>query len=392
MRVPRAAGTAFALGVLAITAAVAAVEAPNGSPLTWEQWHSEPGVVDVAGPLSGGAIVVAAGRHLLRLTPGAVQSELSAAYATTPFAPPTGSEPYIALAQGESTGASCAFPRDTVFAIRPTTPSSVISIGPSGVVRTFVTLSGVGSLNGITFDTTGRFGYRLLVSGSLAGEHEAVVAVDCRGVATTLTRTAPRFEGGLTVAPASFAKFGGDLIAPDEISGRVLAIDAGGNATLIADSGVPSGGDTGVEGVAFVPPGFLAGGAAYTADRGTAGSPHPGTDTLLRLSASAFGAAGVHTGDMLLTTEASDRIVDIECGSSCTARTLGMGAAAAHGEGHLLLVAGNPHAKAPAVPSSSAAGPSGLIIAAVGALAAGAAAVITRVMVLRRRLEAGSTR
>jgi len=36
---------------------------------------------------------------------------------------------------------------------------------------------------------------------------------------------------------------------------------------------------------------------------------------------------------MLLTTEASDRIVDIECSSSCTARTLSIGAAAAHGEG-----------------------------------------------------------
>jgi len=381
----RAVGTAVALGLLGATIAVAAVAAANGGPLTWEQWHSAPGVVDVAGPLSSGAIAIAAGTHLFRVTPGGVQSELSPTYAAPPFAPPAGSEPYIATSQAESSNASCAFPRDTVFAIRPSKPGSVISVGPGGDVRTFVTLPAAGSLNGITFDTAGRFDHRLLVTGRIAGQHEAVVAVDCRGAATTLTNMAPRFEGGLTVAPASFTRFPGDLVAADEVSGRVLAIDPAGKAALIADSRVPSGGDTGVEGVTFVPPGFLAGGEAYTADRGTPGSPHRGTDTLLRLPASAFAAAGVHSGDMLLTTEASDRIVDIACDGSCSERVLGMGSAAAHGEGHLLLVADNPYARAPAIPSTRASGLSGLVIAILAVLAVAAAAGATRVFVLRNR-------
>jgi len=327
-----------------LAAATAAISSPAvaSTALTWEQWHSDPAVVDVAGPLSSGDLVVAAGPHLYRVGQDGAQSDLSPQYAAPPFTPPPGAEAYIAVVPSDPTGAWFGFTSDTVFAIRPAAPSAVIGIAPSGKPATFATLPQAGALNGITLDTSGRFGHRLLVSGSLPGGHTAVVTLDARGNQTTLTTTAPVFEGGLSVAPMSFPKFGGDLIAPDELSGRVLAIDPTGATSLVANSGAPAGQDTGVEGAAFVPSGFLAAGTAYTADRATANNPHPGTDTLLRLQGAAFAAAGVREGDLLLVTEASDRIVDVHCAPDCAAQTIGMGQPVAHGEGHLLLVAGTP--------------------------------------------------
>ena len=335
------------LVLLSLLAAATALTPPSRAvaavtPLVWEQWHPDPAVVDVAGPLSSGDVVVAAGPHLFRVGRDGTQSELSPQYAAPPFAPPSGAEAYIALVPSDPTGKWFGFISDTIFAIRPGTPSAVIRIAPGGKPSTFATLPQAGGLNGITLDTAGRFGHRLLVSGALPSGHSAVVAIDADGNRSTLTVTAPVFEGGLTVAPLSFPKFGGDLIAPDELTGRVLAIDPTGAATLVANSNAPAGGDTGVEGAAFVPSGFLTAGTAYTADRSTPGNPHPGTDTLLRLQGAAFAAAGALEGDMLLITEASDRIVDIRCTPDCTAQTIGMGQSVAHGEGHLLLVAGTP--------------------------------------------------
>jgi hypothetical protein len=334
--------TVASLSVLAAATAGISSPAVASTALTWEQWHPDPAVVDVAGPLSSGDLVVAAGPHLYRVGQGGSQSDLSPQYAAAPFAPSPGAEAYIAVVPSDPSGSWFGFKTDTIFAIRPGSPSAVIRIAPGGKPSIFETLPQVGTLNGIALDTTGRFGHRLLVSGSLPGGHTAVVALDADANQSTLTITAPVFEGGLTVAPLSFPKFGGDLIAPDELSGRVLAIDPTGATSLVANSGAPAGPDTGVEGAAFVPSGFLTAGTAYTADRATANNPHPGTDTLLRLQGPAFATAGVREGDLLLVTEASDRIVDIRCAPDCTAQTIGMGQSVAHGEGHLLLVSGPP--------------------------------------------------
>jgi hypothetical protein len=345
----------FAVPAFLALASLQPAHAQN-SRVVWEQWHVDAGVVDVAGPLSNGQLVVAAGPHLYAVTRDGVQTELSPAYATPPYAPPAGAEAYIAVATTEVTGGPCGFVRDTVFAIRPGGPAEVIAIDPGGAPRIFAALPDAGSLNGITFDTTGSFGRRLLVTGGLPGSHTAVVAVDCHGSVETLTRTAPQLEGGITVAPASFGSFGGDLIAPDELSGRVLAIGPTGGTQVVVASNVPSGPDIGVESAGFVPPGFLAGGAAYTADRSTPGNPHPGTDHVLRLSAAALADVGVREGDLLLATEGSDVVVDVRCQAACRARDVGMGATAAHGEGHVLVVADRPGAtpaagSPPAVPS-----------------------------------------
>jgi len=65
----------------------------------------------------------------------------------------------------------------------------------------------------------------------------------------------------------SFGRYGGDLVAPGETSGRVFAIGPDGSVVTLVVSSLPHGGDIGVESAGFVPPGFSADGAAYLADR-----------------------------------------------------------------------------------------------------------------------------
>src|SRR5205807_9941721 len=68
------------------------------------------------------------------------------------------------------------------------------------------------------------------------------------------------------VAPATFGRYGGDLVAPDEKTGRIVAIDPGGHAVTVVESHLPAGSDIGVESAAFVPPGLDQTNAAYLAD------------------------------------------------------------------------------------------------------------------------------
>ena len=63
-----------------------------------------------------------------------------------------------------------------------------------------------------------------------------VFGIDCRGRVQTISSDAPPVEGGIAVAPKSFGRFAGDLIAPDELSGRIWAIGPDGNARLVARS------------------------------------------------------------------------------------------------------------------------------------------------------------
>jgi len=107
----------------------------------------------------------------------------------------------------------------------------------------------------------------------------------------------------------SFGRYGGDLVAPGETSGRVFAIGPDGSVVTLVVSGLPHGGDIGVESAGFVPPGFSAGGAAYLADRFSKGNRHPGTDSILRLPGQELISAGVRAGDLLVATEASARTI-----------------------------------------------------------------------------------
>jgi hypothetical protein len=41
-----------------------------------------------------------------------------------------------------------------------------------------------------------------------------VLAIDCAGGVRAITSHAPAMEGGIAVAPTSFGRYGGDLVAP----------------------------------------------------------------------------------------------------------------------------------------------------------------------------------
>jgi hypothetical protein len=309
--------------------------------LAWEQWQRVAGVFDVTGPLPGGALLLATGRGLFELSPGGALSPVSAGYT-----PSAGAEAYIALSSGLAVpGAGCSFPDHTVYLLQTAAPPAVLADDlASGVISTLAPIAGVDTLSGIAFDRSGRFGDRLLVIGPHSGA-TVVDAIDCRGRVTPVTTSAPRMEGGMAVAPPTFGAYGGDLVVPDELSGNIIAVTAEGTTLVIARAGPPIGPDVGAESAGFVPTGFFGGGWAYLADRATAGNAHPGTDTLLRLSAAALRDQGVAEGDLLVAGEGGGATIAVHCaadGSCSGARRIGLASEQAHVEGHLLLVADRP--------------------------------------------------
>lgn len=324
----RTAGPLLLFGLILVAALPAAATGP-----TWEHWQNIPGIFDVAGPRTDGSLVVAGSAKLYLVDPaGAV-----IAFARGPqgYADDAGAEAYLTVSSGHKvTGAGCSFIADDVFVLRVHSPLGITRIDAQGNATPFATVTGVDSLNGITFDTTGKFGFRLLVSGPSKGK-TLIAAIDCASAVELITNAAPVLEGGLAVAPAGFGAFGGDLIAPDELSGKIYAIGPDGAVSVVAASGLPAGPDTGVEGVAFVPPGLTRGGELYYSDRSTAGNPHPGTDSLLRLSSSDLVAAGVHDGDLLAATEGGATMIAVSCQATCQVATVVGSPSTSHGEGHI---------------------------------------------------------
>jgi hypothetical protein len=318
------------LAVLAWSTASASGAAPRQR---WLRFRHVAGVVDLAGARADGRLVVAAGARLLSLRPGYALHQAAPAYVAG------SGEPYVALVGGARVpGAGCGFAAGDVYALDLDAGPSVVRVAADGATSTLAALPGLGLLDGIAYDATGRFGHRLLVTATDAGR-TTVVELDCRGRVRELTRAAPPLEGGIVVAPASFGAFAGDLIAPDELSGRILAVAPDGRLRVVAESGLPSGGDVGVESAGFVPAGIGSGWAAYLADRGTPGNPHPGTDSLLRLSASALARAGVRAGDLLVASEGGAATVAVRCAARCSVRWVADGPAVAHAEGHIVFAA-----------------------------------------------------
>jgi hypothetical protein len=364
---------ASAVVLTAIQLLVPTAAATHGR-LAWSTRLHVTGVVDVSAPRSDGRLVVSSGSQLWLLdrTTGALTP-----FAAGPEGYPggAGEEPYLALSTGLRVPAAlCAFAPDELYVIQQAT-RQVLRLDTAGVSHVFATIDGVDSLGGIAFDTTGRFGGRLLVIGP-SSDATAVVAIDCRGVIEHITDRGPVMEGGIAVAPAGFGAFGGDLIAADELSGQILAVRPDGSSAVVARSGLPSGGDIGVEGVGFVPPGFGAGGTAYFADHSTPGSPHPGTDALLQLDARDLGAAGVRDGDLLAATEGGARTIAVRCRSSCTVSEIAAGPVQAHGEGHVMVVADHLVPAAAPLPEASDLGAVARTPAQVTRVAVGAAAVL----------------
>jgi len=332
----------------------------QSTPVTWESWLHLPGVFDLQGPRQSDGRLVAGVLGNLKLVgiEGGV-TDFAPSY-NVPIAP----ESYIALSPGGAVeGTDCRFTADDVFALqqkRLVDPKAeaqgITRISADGAtVAPFATIDGTSSLNGIVFDTGGRFDHRLLVTGIMLpagaqagqpappGSRTQVFAVDCHGTVTKIgAPVATSLEGGIAIAPAGFGSFGGDLIAPNENDGAVYAVTPDGQLQKIVDSGLPAGGDTGVESLGFIPPS----GASHVlvSDRGTPGSPHPGTETVLRLLEPALDTAGVRPGDLIVATEAGGTTQVVHCASTCSARTIATGPAPGHIEGHILTIA-NPAKK-----------------------------------------------
>lgn len=266
------------------------------------------------------------------MTPSGITSDFAPGYAVG-----DGPEEYIALSPGLAVdGAGCQFARDEVLALDLGNPLGVRQISPDGQVSHLATVAGVSGLTGITLDTEGRFGHRLLVVGPTTAGKTGVFAIDCSGAVQAIGEVATPLEGGIAVAPPDFGAYGGQLIAADETGGSIYAVSPTGRLSTVVASGLPAGGDIGVESVGFVPP--TGADAAYLADRGTPGNPHPGTDSVLRLEGAAITGAGVVPGDLLVATEGGATVVDVSCRPGCTARVAATGPADAHAEGRLLIL------------------------------------------------------
>lgn len=295
----------------------------------WTARRHVNGGVDLSGPTRSGSIyVAAAGRLKLLMADGTVR-----AFARG-YSAPGGLEPYIALSPGQAVQAArCRFPRDEIYALRLTRKAGVTAVTAQGHVHRFARLPRRGLENGIAFDETGRFGHRLLVTATSKG-HTTVFAIDCRGHVEVLTSSAPRMEGGVVVAPSTFGRFGGDLIAPDERSGNIYAISPEGRTSLLSASGIAHGPDIGVESEGFVPARFT---GVLVADRLTPGNPHPGDDVILGIRSSVLAKAGVRAGDLLAVSEGGARTVAVTCGQVCRVRQVAAGPREAHIEGHIVF-------------------------------------------------------
>ncbi len=297
----------------------------------WSAWVHVHGVVDLTTPDHHGVIIVAAAGRLLTLAPSGRVRGFAPAYSA-----PRGLEPYIVRSSGQAVpGAGCRFAAES-YALRLAHGNGVTAVSRSGSVRRFAALPRAGLENGIAFDLTGRFGHRLLVTASAHGR-TTLFAIDCRARVHVLTRSGPRVEGGVVVAPPGFGRFGGDLIAPDEISGQIYAFAPNGTGTVVSRSGVPHGQDVGVESGGFVPRRFA---NALVADRFTARNRHPGDDVILKLSAATLAAAGVRAGDLLLVGEGGAATVAVSCARVCSVRTVAAGPPEAHIEGHVAFSLG----------------------------------------------------
>ncbi len=303
--------------------------------LQWRVFAEVPGPFDVVGPRADRRFVVAARDGLFLMRRNGSLSPF--ARGPNGYVPVRG-EAYIALAHTRRVPrARCSFHRDDVYALDPVDHPGVTLVRRNGTARRFVDLPTGSFLSGVAFDTVGRFGYRLLVT-ALAADRTTLYAIDCRGRTRTVVRGAPKVEGGSAVAPKTFGRFAGRLIAADEISGRIYAFGAGGRVRLVARPDLQTGQDLGVESVGFVPRQLTSRGAGYLADMGAPGSPTVGSDSVLRLTGKQLLGARVRPGELIVAAEASGITIAVRCLRRCSVRRIGRALDATHAEGHITLV------------------------------------------------------
>jgi hypothetical protein len=300
-------------------------------PLVWRRFVRVRGVLDLTSPLPGTATIRVAAHGRLETLSGRRLRPFSPGYSA-----PAGLEAYIAESSGQRVAAAgCRFPRDALYALRLTRGDGITVIDGNGRVRRVAALPSGGLEDGITFDLIGRFGHRLLVTNyaKRAGA-TTVSAIDCRGHVKVLTRHAPRVEGGMAVAPSSFGRYAGDLIAPDELTGNIYAISPSGHTSLIGNSGLAHGQDIGTESEGFVPARYA---DALVSDRGTPHNRHPGDNEILALPQRSLQSAGVAAGDLLVVNEGGAGTIAVTCRSACRIRPVATGPLPAHIEGHVVF-------------------------------------------------------
>jgi hypothetical protein len=104
---------------------------------------------------------------------------------------------------------------------------------------------------------------------------------------------------------------------------------------VIAQSGLPVGGDIGVESVGFIPQRGNA--TALVADRGGQAEPHPGSDAFLGVKVASLLRAGARRGDLIAASEGGAATVAVRCPRTCHVRHVADGPTVAHTEGHIVF-------------------------------------------------------
>src|SRR5579859_1940903 len=193
-----------------------AVVVSAATPPAWQPVTKIAGVVDVGGPRADGWLVVIGAGKLWLVDPLGAATPYPGVYGDDKTA-----ETYLTVvpqlpAAARTSTAGCSFQSGDVYVLRLHAPLGLNRVDAHGQKSAFATIPNVTGLSGITFDTGGAFGYRLLVTGTAGAGKFEVAAIDCTGTVSVITRTAPTVEGGLEIAPGSFGAFGGMLIAPDE--------------------------------------------------------------------------------------------------------------------------------------------------------------------------------
>jgi len=331
-RVSVIAGALLALSTFALDGAAAPALGQ------WRPLLKVPGIVDVAGPRSDGQLVLSTTNGLFLFRPGGT---------ARPVAVGAGGkagdgEPYLALASGSPVSGvpGCLFERGDLFVLDAGPKPGVVRVRSSGQASRFYDFASGAFPSGIAFDRVGRFGYRLLVTVTLSNKSTTLYAIDCLAHASAIAEGAPRVEGGIVVAPQSFGRFGGQLIAADENSGRLYAFDRKGTVKLVVRSGLRPGGDIGVESLGFVPSSVARGSAVYFGDLGAPKSPTKGHDSLLVLRGQDLTRAHLRGGELLAAAEGGGTTIAVRCQAGCTVRQVARGLADSHGEGHLVFVSG----------------------------------------------------
>jgi len=313
--------TALVVAVVLVALAAPTPAAPEQP--AWRQFAHVPGIVDVV-KLHDGSLAVSTRSGLFAVSGTTLQPFAPA------FKPVAGGEQYaVAVDAYRARGSRCSWRRDDVYVLDASAKPGIVRVRRDAQPVRFVDLPRGAFPSGIAWDDVGRFAHRLLVT-SVVKDKTTVYAVDCRRRRALVVRNAPHLEGGIVVAPAGFGRFGGSLLAADELTSTIYALTPGGAVRVVARPSVRSGPDLGIESLGFA---RAAGQSAYLADLGAPGSPTPGTDGLLTL------APGLAPGTLLAASEGGAATVAVTCATTCAAREVASGPAETHGEGHVVFAA-----------------------------------------------------